>query len=746
MRSGERYSGLEEYEIEVAGQPAPTLRMDYRGATAVYRVHRSHLVHGGSSWVVQRNAPTDQFDEWAESFDRVVGSFAFIDLSEEGRAEQRLAELSARCGSEVDWAADWEEAAERAREGDRPVLVAAWLLASFTGAQTARHGIFCDPDVIELVNERFVPLWYERGMTGAFVEKYGLSRTAFGKALIAVTADGETIFQTHELDSPTVAHQFLRERLARHPEYGGTPVAEDLPAIERARRHAGRGELDRAEALLEGDRSAPAHRLRAKILRLRRDGEGALAALAAAHEAAPATESSLLVEEARVRLHLGQGDQARRRLERVLGEGVVKAEASEAALLLSFLDVAEGESGSARERWRSLVEEDPESRSAWRAAAALQADAAGGFYPPLFRWPEEEAIAEVLAPRDPAPVAATRADEVLEEAVEWLLAAQQADGSWVSPTEVLGEDGHGPEPFVDSIAALGGLAVLSQRESEGCEEAAREALGFVLASVASRERIPPFTMVMDYTPWSDCYMLAFLAEARGAGLADADTFSPAVASLLRDLRSRQQRGGGWAYLVTDQVREGAPPSHSLSFLTAAVVRSLCRVRDAGFDVPEEMLDDAASCLERMRNADGGFEYRLTHAREDAARDTPIAGAAGRGAVCELALHCAGRGSAERLREAISGFLAHSDLYVAETGKALAHAGPYIIGCHYLLFDYQGAAEALTLLDPDPATAFRLRELILTGRLADGSFIDNPVVGRAYATSMAVLALGDLRGR
>jgi len=240
-------------------------------------------------------------------------------------------------------------------------------------------------------------------------------------------------------------------------------------------------------------------------------------------------------------------------------------------------------------------------------------------------------------------------------------------------------------------------------------------------------------------------MLAFLADAREAGLAEADALAPAAAALLDDLRSRQQQGGGWAYLVTDQVRAGATPSHSVSFLTAAVLRSICRARDAGFDVSQEMLDAAAGCLERMRNEDGGFEYRLVHAREDAPRNTPLAGAVGRGPVCELALMRAGKSSAERMRAAIAGFLSHSDLYAAETGKALAHAGPYIIGCHYLLFDYQGAAEALTLLDADPGTAVRLRAMILTSRLADGSFLDNPVVGRAYATAMAVQALGDLSG-
>ena len=112
-------------------------------------------------------------------------------------------------------------------------------------------------------------------------------------------------------------------------------------------------------------------------------------------------------------------------------------------------------------------------------------------------------------------------------------------------------------------------------------------------------------------------------------------------------------------------------------------------------------------------------------------------------MCELALLRAGAGSVERLRRAIDTFLEHSDIYVAESGKALAHAGPYIVGCHYLAFDYQGAAEAQSLLPADAKTSIRLREMILAGRLADGAFIDNPVVGRSYGTAMAILALSEL---
>jgi len=740
MRGDERCSELQELERELAGRPAPGLAMDYRAASGTYRVRRFHLSEAGSAWVLHANAPLERFDEFAPTFERALASFAFVDLSREGREARRLADLAGRCGSEIDWAQDWEEAARRSRESGRPVLVVAWLLASFATADDARHGVLMERDVIELVNERFVPLWYVRGMRAPFVESYGVSATAFGKALLAMTADGEVLFQTHELDEASVVHHFLRERLAAHPELAGPPLSDDLTPLERARRHVDRGELPLAEELLREDRSGAAHRLRARIYRLQRLGQQALAALEAARDAGDQPQATLLVEEARVQMRLGRDTHAARALDRVLAEHSRAPEASEALYLRGLLDLRARDGAAAGRRWRTLVEGDPEDRFAWRAAHALRTVDLEYVWAPDLRWPAADALAEVLAPRVLTPLSAQDAPRAVSEAVAWLCSAQRSDGSWVSPTEVLRGEEPNPEPFVDAISALAGRALLRHRETEGAEPAARRALTYVLRAIAAREEAPPLAWVMDYTTWSDACMLAFLAEARLRGLAEADRLASAAASLLADLEHRQQSGGGWCYLVTGPEGSGRPPSHSISFVTAAVVHAQIDAREAGFEVPAALLDPAVDCLERMRNDDGAFEYRLVHDREDAPRDTPLAGAAGRGPLCELALLQAGRGSPERLRRALEVLYEHSALYVAERGKALAHAGPYIIGCHYLLFDLAFAAEAGRSLPPDPEHEFRLRELVLACRLADGSFIDNPVVGRSYATAMALLAL------
>jgi hypothetical protein len=78
-----------------------------------------------------------------------------------------------------------------------------------------------------------------------------------------------------------------------------------------------------------------------------------------------------------------------------------------------------------------------------------------------------------------------------------------------------------------------------------------------------------------------------------------------------------------------------------------------------------------------------------------------------------------------------------------------HAGADGQGSHYLLYDYATAAEALRAADGlDDALRSSVRTAILREmarcRSADGSFVDNPLLGQAAGTSLAVLTLLELR--
>ena len=163
----------------------------------------------------------------------------------------------------------------------------------------------------------------------------------------------------------------------------------------------------------------------------------------------------------------------------------------------------------------------------------------------------------------------------------------------------------------------------------------------------------------------------------------------------------------------------------MSFTTAAVVIGLCRCRDVGVEVGDELLERGLDCVERARGDNGAFAYSSGSQRP---RPTNRPGAAGRGPLCELALWRGGRGSLRRLGGALDIFGEHRAGLHKELGKVLMHAGPDTQGCHYLFFDYATAAIAVREL-PDAARARHrewLLELILPARSVEGGFRDTPI--------------------
>ena len=76
-----------------------------------------------------------------------------------------------------------------------------------------------------------------------------------------------------------------------------------------------------------------------------------------------------------------------------------------------------------------------------------------------------------------------------------------------------------------------------------------------------------------------------------------------------------------------------------------------------------------------------------------------------------------------------------------------HAGPDGEGCHYVLFDFAGAAAAVAELDAEERDRVRevLLDSILAMRTEDGAFLDFAMIGSDYGAGMARIALGALVG-
>jgi hypothetical protein len=127
------------------------------------------------------------------------------------------------------------------------------------------------------------------------------------------------------------------------------------------------------------------------------------------------------------------------------------------------------------------------------------------------------------------------------------------------------------------------------------------------------------------------------------------------------------------------------------------------------------------------------------------------GGAARGPLCTHALVEAGRLQAETMVVPFERYVEHLPTYGDQSRRALMHCGPQTQGSHYLTYDYATGAEALAAISGEivgdelraSVKEETLRQLARC-RSADGSFIDNPLIGPVAATGLAIQAMLTLR--
>lgn len=737
IASDKAYSGSESVAGDVGGHTATGIRVHYKGPNETdYLIEQRYLTVDGEIYIMQFHAPRARWKKFVRDFEEVRKSFRILPRSAEARALRRRSVLAGRCGSEIRWARSWSEAAERAKRESRLVLVQVRNYPGFTLPDRTRSILYMDPDIVEIIGSRLVALRYHQGMQAPFRSQkvYGMSKTTFGQAVLLVTPEGKVLAETSSIH-PVAVYEFLVAGLERYGKDGGG--SRPKRAADLAHWYLARGEMDLAARALDKSTSLRAHRLRASMFRRLRQGDKALAELSAAREAGDKSAANLLAEIV-ILLRLGRDRAALKIMDREL-EARPELEKLPAVLYWKgACDARAKRRASALQWWSRLMADHPDDRWAWKAAALAKDPAALSL-----SWPDETRLATLRTPGD-EPLGLDGVAAAEGGGIEYLLDHQREDGSWISPVEVMRTGVKVPHPFTQAISAICGRAMLQRPETNACKASAARALEFVLAYQRLIKKHPLPRSYMDYTVWSKAFSLWFFADCIAAKIGDEDVISACCRELVADLQKKQKPTGGWSYYVTGDLEAEAASLQSISFVTAPVLRALLRARDEGVEVPDKMLGAGLRCLEQMRSRSGDFAYFLFPGGRRGS--TGRAGSAGRAPACELALFRGGKSSLTRMREAVDIFMTYRDGIAKEVGKVLMHAGPDGQGCHYPMFDYAFAAEAIRTLPSKERSPHRARliELIMATRSKEGAFRDAEFNGWAYGTAMALLALHALR--
>ena len=724
----------------IAGIDLPGLTLDHEGSGQRLRLELFYAARDGRAFVLQGLAPAETFDRWRPVFHATWETLEFVEPSDEERADRELRALASRANDAIDWADDWEDAAHRARESKRPVLVYARMVGGFN-MDEALGGEFTDPDVVALLNRRFVPLILTKGMDVPFADPdlYGLSPTTFGSSTLVATPDGEIVTEAYV---PT--YPFLVSALELAPQLPGPtrPRGDGPEVIEEL---LARGDHDAARRILDRAPGDIRHqRLRADLLRRERRGEEALALL---EEAINATDDEEIargidLDAGIILMRLGRFAEARAKLESLGDADLADGRHHEARYWLAMLSYRLDDRDASERHFRQLASAPEAGWFGTLAAAKLTGLGFRGGALDRLDWPDELLSRAIQRPSYPE----TRMPrDAGERAVEYLIAQQRDDGTFVSPFEIARFRPEIPNELILAATAVAGLGLL-EHGGENTVEPVDAAIDASVRLLHRYHEIDAPRWFMDYAVWSRAYVIWLLAEATSHGVRDIDEMREPIALAIAGLADRQQPNGGFSYYVTGDLESG-PVAQSISFTTAAVVLALLRAREVGFDVPEEMTTAALDALAAMRNRNGTYEYFLHGAAAAAtSRETAAPGAAGRGPVCALALHRGGRVELDVVRHALDLFVEHRGPIGDEIGKVLMHCGDHGQGSHYPLFDYATAALAVRTLPEAERSRYRaaLLDELARARTADGAFVDNPLIGTAAGTGLALSTLAALR--
>ena len=527
------------------------------------------------------------------------------------------AALADKCGSEVEWRASLAEAAADARKLKRPIL---WYVPETEGTTMDRKklvddymmcGVWMMPGVIEMANERFVPV--KAVARGKEAGEWGIERIKFFEpGIVILSHDFKPMHVLDGIWTQNEAWMIHMLHEAVNKKYKGEKPAGREPGDEEARYTRG------AEEFLAG------------------------------------------------------------------------------------------RSDDARETWKRLFDEKPDSRWAWKAAAeyAGRGPLVHGFecLTPL---PEDvfgKPPRSTSFPRDKKDAAV-----MISRGVEWLLSHQKQNGAWDDSTYVFG----GPDsvPNVNmAVTALVAAALLEHRDvaPERVDAALEKAWAYLddEKNMALDDK--------DELIWGYVYRLDAFAR-RGA--------KDKLNELVKLVEAQQNKNGSFRH-------EYANP-----FATASVIIALEQARAAGADVSPDAIKNAAAWLEKKRDDRGTFSY------DASGRGFAVEGSAGRMPTCELGLLIAGRSDEKRLRAAVDASFAHHDRIEA-VRKFDDHTDEFQNGGFFFWYDLYGRSLAIERLKGAARDKSReaLRKIVFEIGELDGSWVDSHELGKSYGTACALLIL------
>ena len=295
-----------------------------------------------------------------------------------------------------------------------------------------------------------------------------------------------------------------------------------------------------------------------------------------------------------------------------------------------------------------------------------------------------------------------RSAAAVERGLAFLAARQHDDGSY-------GADVYRGHVAVTAFVSRAMMASGSKPGAGPYGERLSKSLAYLLGRVRDNGLITSKDAGEPAPMYGHAFALMFLAECQKA--TPQNEIKQKIERAIKLIVKAQNKEGGWRYLPQ-------PGDADLS-VTVTQLMALAAARDAGIDVPKEVIDRAIDYVKKSQNNDGGFRYQLHGGTSGFARSAAAMAALGR---AEAAV------DREEVRKAYD--------YLAKFPAGATVGQPEV----FYFYGHYYAAQVMSHLDKAAWDHWfaPVRDRLLQQQSKDGSWPDTASVD--LGTAMACLTL------
>jgi hypothetical protein len=359
-----------------------------------------------------------------------------------------------------------------------------------------------------------------------------------------------------------------------------------------------------------------------------------------------------------------------------------------------------------------------------------------------------------LKPKPAEPVPAEKLDAAIRHGVEFLLAAQNKDGSWGSPAI------KGGVPITAGIGshhafgvAVTAMSVSALIEAGGDSAEVRRSIergeAYLFAELDKVRRNDPQLI---YNVWTHAYGIQALVRMYGRLPDDQERrkrIEAAIRVQYEKLTKYESAEGGWGYYDFDAGSQ-RPAASSTSFVNAAALVAFHEAKGIGVPPPEKVLARGIKMTQQQRQSDGTYLYGTYLWTRPTMGINQPGGSVGRSQACNLALRLWGDAKVTDadMKAWLDRLIVRNGWLSMGRKKPIPHESFFQVAGYFYYFGHYYAAMTIAQLPTADRPFYQdhLATILLDLQETDGSWWDYPFYNyhKPYGTAFALMSLAACR--